>query len=204
MRHYWLIHCRIRFLRRKIIPLHDNISIIVLTNIGIFVFPPMALEGLPFRTEGRYHNVSSSVVDRQTGTVHRLGIDYNGTAPDNTTVAYDNLSARDRMVVDKVLSPATATAGPAPDWYFDVTSNSTEHNQSVLLVDSTEAVQYHRVQISWSHAKLKDLSHSSTVSASALLTQFEKQVVRCFTFLKTCSTAFRFPCFSYLKSNPWQ
>jgi len=32
----------------------------------------------------------------------------------------------------------------------------------------------HRVQISWFHAKLNDLSQSSAVSASALLKQFEK------------------------------
>jgi len=53
----------------------------------------------------------------------------------------------------------------------------------------------HRVQISWLHAKL-------AVSASALLKQFEKHIVRRFTSLKTRSTAFRFPCFSYLKSKP--
>ena len=58
----------------------------------------------------------------------------------------------------------------------------------------------HRVQISWFHAKLNDLSQSSAVSASALLKQFEKQIVRRFISLKTRSTAFRFPCFSYLKS----
>jgi len=50
----------------------------------------------------------------------------------------------------------------------------------------------------WFHAKLNDLSQSS--AASALLQQFEKQIVRRFISLKIRSAAFRFPCFSYLKS----
>jgi hypothetical protein len=98
--------------------------------------------GLPFRIEGRYYNVSSSEVDRQPGTVHRLGIDYNGTAQDNATVTYENLSARDRMMVDKVLPPVPVTAEPGPDYHFDATYNATEHNQSVLLANNTKAVRY--------------------------------------------------------------
>jgi len=52
----------------------------------------------------------------------------------------------------------------------------------------------------WVHAKLNDLSQSSAASASALLQQFEKQIVRRFISLKIRSAAFRFPCFSHLKS----
>jgi hypothetical protein len=39
------------------------------------------------------------------------------------------------------------------------------------------------VQISWFHAKLKALSQSSSVSAEALLKQFEKKTVRRFISL---------------------
>lgn len=103
---------------------------------------PLVESGLPFRVEGRYYDVSASVVGRQPGTFHRLGIDYNGTAQSNATVTYENLSARDRVVIDAVLPPVSATAQPGPDFHFDATYTDAEHNQSVLLDDDTDAVRY--------------------------------------------------------------
>lgn len=103
---------------------------------------PVVEPGLPFRAEGRYYNVTSSVVDRQPGTAYRLGIDYNGTAQDNATVAYENLTARDRAVVDQVLPPIPVTADPGPDYYFDGTYTDRERNRSVLLAADTDAVRY--------------------------------------------------------------
>jgi hypothetical protein len=103
---------------------------------------PLVTPGLPFRSGGRYYNVSASVIDRQPGTAYRLGIDYNGTAGDGATVAYENLSARDRAVVDKVLPPIPVTADPGPDYYVDATYTATERNRSVLLTADTEAVRY--------------------------------------------------------------
>ncbi len=103
---------------------------------------PLVAPGLPFRSEGRYYNVSSSVVDRQPGTFHRLGIDYNGTAQDSATVGYENLSARDRTVLSQVLPPVTVAKKPGPDYYFDGTYTATERNQSTLLAADTEAVRY--------------------------------------------------------------
>lgn len=103
---------------------------------------PQVEPGLPFRVEGRYYNVSSSVIDRQPGTAYRMGIDYNGTAAADATVAYENLSARDRRMVDKVLPPVPVSSDPGPDYYFDATYTDTEREQSVLLTEDTEAVQY--------------------------------------------------------------
>lgn len=103
---------------------------------------PLVEAGLPFRAEGRYYDVSSSVVDRQPGTLYRLGIDYNGTAQDDATVAYENLSARDRTTVETVLPPEAVTDQPGPDFYFDATYTAAERNQSVLLADDTDAVRY--------------------------------------------------------------
>lgn len=98
--------------------------------------------GLPFRSDGRYYNVTSLVIDRQSGTFYRLGIDYNGTAPDTATVAYANLSARDRTLLDAVLPPKGVKDRPGPDWHFDATYTASEHNQSVLLSDGIDAVRY--------------------------------------------------------------
>lgn len=103
---------------------------------------PQVEPGLPFRADGRYYNVSSSVIDRQPGTVYRLGIDYNGTAQADTTVAYGNLSTRDRMVLDQVLPQLSVATEPGPDYYFDATYTDTQREQSVLLADGTAAVQY--------------------------------------------------------------
>ena len=98
--------------------------------------------GLPFRAEGRYYNVSSSVADRQSGTFYRLGIDYNGTAHENATVAYANLTARDKRMIDQVLPPVPVTKDPGPDYYFDATYTDAERNRSVLLAGDTDAVRY--------------------------------------------------------------
>lgn len=103
---------------------------------------PLVEPGLPFRVEGRYYNVTSSIVDRQPGTAYRLGIDYNGTARDNATVAYENLTTRDRVVLDQVLPSIPVTADPGPDYYFDGTYTDSERNRSVLLAADTEAVRY--------------------------------------------------------------
>ena len=103
---------------------------------------PLVEAGLPFRYEGRYYNLTSSVVDRQPGTFHSLGIDYNGTAQENATVDYENLSARDRMIIDRALPSEPITTRPGSDFYIDATYTAAEHNQSVLLADDTEAVRY--------------------------------------------------------------
>lgn len=103
---------------------------------------PLITPGLPFRSDGRYYNVSASVIDRQPGTAYRFGIDYNGTAQERATVAYENLSARDQTVIEKVLPPIPVTKDPGPDYYFDGTYTTAEQNQSVLLETDVEAVGY--------------------------------------------------------------
>jgi hypothetical protein len=50
--------------------------------------------------------------------------------------------------------------------------------------------------------KLNDLSQSSAVSVPVLLKQLENAIVRRFISPKIRSKAFRFPCFSHLKSEP--
>jgi hypothetical protein len=98
--------------------------------------------GLPFRSDGRYYNVTSSVVNRQPGTFYRLGIDYNGTAPATATVAYSDLSARDRAILDTVLPPKGVKNRPGSDWHLDATYTTSEHNQSVLFSEGVDAVRY--------------------------------------------------------------
>lgn len=103
---------------------------------------PLVEPGLPFSYEERYYNLSWSVVGRQSGTSVRVGIDYNGTAPSAATVAYANLSARDREMLGGVLPPKSTSLRKGSDFYTDATYTETERDRSVLLAEGTEAVRY--------------------------------------------------------------
>jgi hypothetical protein len=98
--------------------------------------------GLPFAHEGQYYNLSWSVVDRRPGTSVRVAVDYNGTAPRDTTVAYEDLSARDREMLSGVFPPKTDNLQEGPDFGTAATYNETERERSVLLGDEYEAVRY--------------------------------------------------------------
>jgi hypothetical protein len=103
---------------------------------------PLIEPGLPFAAEGRYYDVSSTVVGRQPGTAVTLEIDYNGTVRDNETVGYSNLSARDRALVDGVLPPKIPPRTDGYDFGTSRTYNETELNRSVLLTAAYDAVRY--------------------------------------------------------------
>lgn len=103
--------------------------------------PPVE-QGLPFAHEGRYYDLSWTVTDRQPGTAVDVAIDYNGTAPDDATVAYESLSARDRETLDRLLPPPTDRRDEGYDFGVHVTYNATERNRSVLLSGEYDAVRY--------------------------------------------------------------
>lgn len=103
--------------------------------------PPVE-QGLPFAHEGRYYDLSWTVTDRQPGTAVDVAIDYNGTAPDDATVAYESLSARDRETLDRLLPPRTDRREEGYDFGVHVTYNATERNRSVLLSGEYDAVRY--------------------------------------------------------------
>lgn len=103
--------------------------------------PPVE-HGLPFEHRGRYYNVSWTVVDSEPGTAVDVAIDYNGSAPDGATVAYEELPARDREALDRLLPPRTDRLTEGNDFGVHVTYNRTERNRSVLLAGEYDAVDY--------------------------------------------------------------
>lgn len=110
--------------------------------------PPIE-DGLPFAHEGRYYNLSRTVVDRQPGTAVDIGIDYNGSTSaagppgdDSGMVTYASLSARDREAIDQLLPPRTDRRTEGADFGLGITYNETEQNRSVLLSGRVDAVTY--------------------------------------------------------------
>lgn len=103
---------------------------------------PLVEPGLPFEHQDSYYNVSWNVVDREQGISAGIAIDYNGTATDNETVAYSELSATDRQVLDTLLPPLTSRYTDGYDFEISGTYNRTEQSRSVLLSEEYDAVQY--------------------------------------------------------------
>ncbi|MFB6159716.1 MAG: hypothetical protein ABEJ61_00895 [Haloferacaceae archaeon] len=103
--------------------------------------PPVE-SGLPFEHDGRYYNLSWSVVDRRPGTSVRVGVDYNGTAPDAATVAYGELSNADRAMLAGALPRQTDNLREGPDFGVAATYSGTERDRSVLLDGEYGAVRY--------------------------------------------------------------
>jgi hypothetical protein len=68
------------------------------------VSPPIE-EGLPFVVDGRYYNVSHSVINESRATRVPIRIDYNGSAPNGTAIDYDELPAVDQAALDGILPP---------------------------------------------------------------------------------------------------
>lgn len=94
-------------------------------------------EGQPFAYEGRYYTIEETKIDQQPGTVADLFIDSNETVRRNETVAYVDLSARDREVLDSFLTPGEGVVGSP-----NVLYTQPERNRSVLLSGKYNAVRY--------------------------------------------------------------
>lgn len=103
--------------------------------------PPVET-GLPFAYESRYYELSWTVTDRESGTSVQIAVDYNGTAPDVETVTYENLSTRDRAVLDEILPSRIDRRTEGYDFGVGATYNATEENRSVLLSDEPHAISY--------------------------------------------------------------
>ncbi|MFB6120540.1 MAG: hypothetical protein ABEJ68_05420 [Halobacteriaceae archaeon] len=66
--------------------------------------PPVS-EGLPFRVDGAYYDLQWSVVDSREANMVGISIDYDGSAPNATAIAYEDLPAPDRAALDALLPP---------------------------------------------------------------------------------------------------
>lgn len=96
--------------------------------------PPVE-PGHPFEYEGRYYNLSRTVIDREQGTLVRIELEPTEAVPETQTVAYSALSDRDREVLAGVLPPALFVDDRAA-------YNASERTRSVLLSEEYQAVRY--------------------------------------------------------------
>lgn len=110
--------------------------------------PPIETE-LPYVHEGRYYNLTRTVVDERPGVAVDVEIDYNGSASspgatggDDGTVAYESLSGRDRFAIDQLLAPRTDRRTEGSDFGLVIPYDETERNRSVLLSGRVDAVTY--------------------------------------------------------------
>lgn len=93
--------------------------------------PPVS-EGLPFEYRGSYYDLSWTVVGEQTETSVSLAIDYNASDPEGRQVAYEDLPAADRRLVDALLPPRPGPRDEGYDFGAAARYNATEVERSVF------------------------------------------------------------------------
>jgi predicted small lipoprotein YifL len=103
---------------------------------------PLLENGPPVEHNGSYYNLSWEAGETTTGTMVRLGVDYNGTAPANRTVAFENLTAHDRAMLADVLPERSVSLDPGTDFHTDALYNQSARERSVLLREETAAVNF--------------------------------------------------------------
>jgi hypothetical protein len=103
---------------------------------------PLLEHGPAVEHNGSYYNLSWEAGETTTGTMVRLGVDYNGTAPANRTVDFENLTAHDRAMLADVLPERSVSLDPGTDFHTDALYNQSAREQSVLLAEETAAVNF--------------------------------------------------------------
>lgn len=88
---------------------------------------------LPYEYRGAYYNLTAEVVDRVPGAVVQIGVDFNGSASNATTVDFADLSATDRRKLGTVFAnrPSYISEGPDAETLFSYTEST--RDASVLL-----------------------------------------------------------------------
>lgn len=102
---------------------------------------PVETAGPPFAVDGAYYDLSVDVVDRHTQVQVDLRVDYNGSV-DGRAVAYADLSAADRALVDAVLPPRDDRRSEGSDRGVVDSYTRDEAAESVLLAGDYAAIRY--------------------------------------------------------------
>lgn len=93
--------------------------------------------GCPIAHEGRYYEFDATIIDRQAVTNVDFSIDANATVPADETVAFANLSARDRDAFGEAVDPGQGVRAHPGGAYTEA-----ERHRSVLLSGEYSAVRY--------------------------------------------------------------
>lgn len=106
--------------------------------------PPVD-RGLPFVYSDTYYEVNWNVTGTELGTAFVVGVDLNGTASVDETVAFEELSEHDRQLLGSSISATTADEDrlrPGPEISVFEEYTMAETNSSVLLSSEYSAVRY--------------------------------------------------------------
>ncbi|WP_049910796.1 hypothetical protein [Halorubrum coriense] len=106
--------------------------------------PPVE-RGLPFVYEDSYYEVDWNVTGTEPGTAFVVGVDLNGTASADETVAFDDLSKHDRQLLGGLVSATTESEGrlrPGPEVAVSEEYTMAKTNTSVLLSGDYSALRY--------------------------------------------------------------
>lgn len=104
--------------------------------------PPVE-SGLPFRYDGRFYNLSWTVVETTPGYGTGIQIDYNASSVDGEVIAYGDLPAVDRQRLTPLVEGPRERREPGYDFGVGVTYSESEAESSVLVPDQRyDAVRY--------------------------------------------------------------
>jgi hypothetical protein len=106
---------------------------------------PPVQRGVPFAYEGSYYEIDWNATGTEPGTAFVVGVDLNGTAPADETIAFEELSERDRRLLGGLLwamSERESGLRPGPDVGERGEYTMSETNESVLLSGEYSALRY--------------------------------------------------------------
>lgn len=136
--------------------------------------PPVD-EALPFRHQGRFYAVNYTEADTKPGYEVNVRIDYNASSVDGEVVAYDDLSAVDRRLLDDALRRTDLPEErlqPGYDFGVGHTYTDGEADSSVLVGDHEyDAVRYegeiYPIAVSVERTTLTVYRYEATVVANS-------------------------------------
>ena len=104
---------------------------------------PPVRTGLPYRHDGRFYNLSRSVLGTEPGYRIAVEIDYNASTVEGTVVDYDDLPAVDRRALAPLVDRQRRALEPGYDFGLPATYTESEAEASVLVTDQeVDAVRY--------------------------------------------------------------
>lgn len=104
--------------------------------------PPID-DGLPFAYDGRYYDLSWSVVDERTVTQYSIEIDYDPEDATGSSVAFEDLPEVDRRALDDVLPPPDDGRTDGPDLGVSARYTDAEAEESVLVPEQEYELLVH-------------------------------------------------------------
>lgn len=164
------------------IVLHDTITNGSTTYTG--VAPPIE-QGLPFEVDGRYYNLTYSIIGTSSANRVSIRIDYNATEPNGTAIEYSDLPAVDKEALRTLLPPRDVPQSEGYEIGVSAIYTDAELNESVVTPTSPydvivyEGERYpilveepESVTVNTYRYEAKEVASSASVYAEQLRSQY--------------------------------